>query len=150
MALRLQDLAPAPGSKREKKRVGRGPGSGWGKTAGKGHKGQKSRAGAKIPPWFEGGQMPLIRRIPKRGFTNIFRKEFAIINVRDLNRFPPDSDVGPEELKKSGLVKKIKHGIKLLGDGELKHPLKVRVHKASEAAVKKVEAAGGEVSVISS
>lgn len=150
MALRLHDLAPAPGSKKERKRVGRGPGSGWGKTAGKGHKGQKSRAGAKIPPWFEGGQMPLIRRIPKRGFTNIFRKEFAIINIRDLNRFSPDSEVGPEELKQAGLVKKIKDGIKLLGDGNLEHPLKIKVHKASKTAIKKVEAVGGEVLIISS
>ncbi len=150
MALRLQDLVPAPGSRRERKRVGRGPGSGWGKTAGKGHKGQKARSGAKIPPWFEGGQMPLIRRVPKRGFTNIFRKEYAIVNLRDLNRFPPNSEVGPEELKKSGLVKKLKNGIKLLGDGNLEHPLKIRVHKASESAIKKVEAAGGEVSIISS
>lgn len=149
MGLRLHDLAPAPGSRKTEKRVGRGPGSGRGTTAGKGHKGQKSRAGAKISPWFEGGQMPLIRRIPKRGFKNIFRKEYAIVNVRDLNRFSPHSEIGPEELKQLGLVKKVKDGIKLLGEGELNHPLTVRVHKASEAAVEKVRQAGGEVAIIS-
>jgi len=146
--LRLHDLAPAPGSRKVRKRVGRGPGSGWGKTAGKGHKGQKARSGAKIPPWFEGGQMPLIRRIPKRGFKNIFRKEYAVVNVRDLNRFPENSEIGPEELKKVGLVKKVKHGIKLLAEGELQHPVKIRVHKASESAVKKVQSVGGEVLII--
>ncbi|WP_093396074.1 50S ribosomal protein L15 [Thermodesulforhabdus norvegica] len=147
--MRLHDLKPAPGSRKERKRVGRGPGSGWGKTAGKGHKGQKARSGAKIPPWFEGGQMPLIRRIPKRGFTNIFRKEYAVVNLRDLNRFPANAEVGPDELKQAGLVKKIKDGIKLLADGELKHPLTIKVHRASEAAIQKVQQVGGTVSIIS-
>lgn len=150
MGLRLHDLKPAPGSKKDRKRVGRGPGSGWGKTAGKGHKGQKARSGAKIPPWFEGGQMPLIRRIPKRGFKNaVFRKEYAVVNLRDLNRFPANSEVGPEELRKAGLVKKMKEGIKLLADGELSHPLTIKVHKASEAAIQKVQQVGGTVSIIS-
>jgi len=149
MGLRLSDLAPAPGAKHKKKRVGRGPGSGHGKTACKGHKGQKARTGLEIPPWFEGGQMPLIRRAPKRGFNNKFRKKYAVVNLRDLNRFEPNSEIGPEELKKAGLVKKIETGIKLLAEGELTHPLKLKVHKASAAAIEKVKALGGEVVLLS-
>lgn len=149
MGLRLSDLAPAPGARHKKKRVGRGPGSGHGKTACRGHKGQKARRGLEIPPWFEGGQMPLIRRVPKRGFNNKFRKEYAIVNLRDLNRFEPNSEVGPEELKKAGLVKKFKNGIKLLAEGELNYPLTLKVHKASEAAIEKVKAVGGQVVLIS-
>lgn len=149
MGLRISDLAPAPGSRHKKKRVGRGPGSGHGKTACKGHKGQKARTGLEIPPWFEGGQMPLIRRTPKRGFHNKFRKEYAVVNLRDLNRFEPNSEVGPEELKKVGLVKKFKDGIKLLAEGELTHPLILKVHRASNAAVEKVKSVGGQVVLIS-
>lgn len=149
MGLRLSDLAPAPGARHKEKRIGRGPGSGHGKTACKGHKGQKARTGLEIPPWFEGGQMPLIRRTPKRGFNNKFRKEYAIVNLRDLNRFEANSEVGPEELAKAGLVRKFKSGVKLLAEGELNHPLILKVHKASEAAIEKVKAVGGQVVLIS-
>jgi large subunit ribosomal protein L15 len=148
VSMRLHDLAPAPGAKTSKKRVGRGSGSGLGKTAGKGHKGQKARSGGGIPPWFEGGQMPLQRRIPKRGFTNIFKRVYSIINVGDLQRFSSGTEVGPEILKEIGLLKKQNDGIKLLGNGELNYALTIRVHKASEAAVKKIEAAGGRVEFI--
>lgn len=147
--MRLNDLKPAAGSRKDKKRIGRGSGSGLGKTSGKGHKGQKARAGGGVVPWFEGGQMPLQRRIPKRGFHNLFRRVYAVVNVGDLDRFEPGSTVGPEELARAGLTKKQAHGIKLLGDGELKGALSVRVHKASAAAVAKVEAAGGRVEILS-
>jgi len=146
--MRLEDLAPAPGAKSNNKRKGRGSGSGQGKTAGKGAKGQKARAGGGTPPWFEGGQMPLQRRIPKRGFTNIYRKLFDVINVSDLQRFAAGTEVGPEQIVKSGLVKGHHDGIKLLGDGEIGYPLTIQVHKASAAAVSKIEAAGGRVELI--
>jgi len=148
--MRLEDLAPAPGAKKSKKRLGRGCGSGLGKTAGRGTKGQKSRSGGGTPPWFEGGQMPLQRRIPKRGFTNIFKKQFSLVNIGDLERVSAENEVGPEEIVKSGLIKKVHDGIKLLAKGELNKPLTVRVHKASAAAISKVEAAGGRVELISS
>lgn len=147
--MRLNALKPAAGSRKERKRVGRGSGSGLGKTAGKGHKGQKARAGGGVVPWFEGGQMPLQRRVPKRGFNNIFRKVYAVVNVGDLERFEPGSQVGPEELIRAGLAKKKADGIKLLGDGDLKVSLAVRVHKASASAVAKVQAAGGTVEILS-
>jgi large subunit ribosomal protein L15 len=147
--MRLDDLAPAPGAKKSKKRVGRGTGSGLGKTAARGSKGQNARSGGGTPPWFEGGQMPLQRRIPKRGFTNIFKKQYAIVNLGDLERFPSGTEVGPQQLAESGLVKKALDGIKLLADGQLTHPLTVQVHKASAAAVQKIEAAGGKVELIS-
>jgi large subunit ribosomal protein L15 len=146
--MRLQDLAPPPGAKKDRKRVGRGAGSGLGKTAGKGHKGQKARSGGGTPPWFEGGQMPLQRRIPKRGFTNIFKKQYSIINVDDLQRFSSGAEVGPMQLLQSGLVNSIGDGIKLLGDGLVEHPFTVQVHKASAAAIRKIEAAGGRVELI--
>jgi large subunit ribosomal protein L15 len=146
--MRLEDLAPARGAKSGRKRVGRGSGSGLGMTAGRGTKGQKSRSGGGTAPWFEGGQMPLQRRIPKRGFTNIFKKQYSIINVSDLERFTAGSQVGPKELMQTGLVKKVGDGIKLLADGDLTHPFTVQVHKASAAAVSKVEAAGGRVELI--
>ncbi len=147
--MRLNELKPAAGSRKDRKRIGRGSGSGLGKTAGKGHKGQKARAGGGVVPWFEGGQMPLQRRVPKRGFHNIFRKVYAVVNVGDLDRFEAGSQVGPEELTRAGLAKKKADGIKLLGDGELKVSLAVRVHKASGSAVAKVEAAGGTVEILS-
>lgn len=147
--MRLNELKPAAGSRKDRKRVGRGSGSGLGKTAGKGHKGQKARAGGGVVPWFEGGQMPLQRRVPKRGFHNMFRKEYAVVNVGDLERFEAGSSVGPEELIRAGLAKKKADGIKLLGDGDLKVALAVRVHKASASAVAKVEAAGGKVEILS-
>ena len=146
--MRLGDLAPAPGAKKTEKRVGRGSGSGLGKTAGKGHKGQKARAGAKHPAWFEGGQMPMQRRLPKRGFKNPFRVEYAVVNVGDLARFEAGSAVGIEELRASGLVKKLHGGVKLLAGGDLASPLTLTVHQASAAAIEKVKAAGGTVELI--
>ncbi len=146
--MKIHDLSPVEGSRKKKKRVGRGPGSGHGKTSCRGHKGQKSRSGGSIPPGFEGGQMPLQRRLPKRGFTNIFKKQYVLINIRDLNRFDPNSTIGIEALKNAGLVKKNKDSIKLLGDGEISHPVMLKVHKVSKTARDKIEAAGGKVEVI--
>jgi large subunit ribosomal protein L15 len=146
--MRLSELKPAPGSKHQKKRVGRGPGSGWGKTAGRGHKGQNSRAGGGTKPGFEGGQMPLTRRIPKRGFTNIFRKSWAIVNLRDLKRFPAESVVDAGALKEAGLIKQMSQRIKLLAQGEVTVPLVVKVHSVSEQAKARIEAAGGKVEVV--
>ena len=146
--MRLDELKPSPGSKHKPKRVGRGPGSGQGKTAGRGHKGQRSRSGAKISPKFEGGQMPLTRRLPKRGFTNIFQQPWAIVNIRDLNRFAPESIVDGEALTAAGLVKKLGRGIKILGQGEITVPLTVRVNAISKAARARIEAAGGKVEVL--
>jgi len=148
--MRLEDLAPAPGAKKSRKRVGRGTGSGLGKTAGRGTKGQKSRSGGGTPPWFEGGQMPLQRRVPKRGFTNIFKKVYGIVNIGDLQRFADGTEVTPLELLESGLVKKHYDAIKLLAQGEIGYALTVRVHKASAAAISKIEAAGGRVELITS
>jgi large subunit ribosomal protein L15 len=145
--MRLSELSPSPGSKHKKKRVGRGPGSGWGKTAARGHKGQNSRAGGGTRLGFEGGQMPLLRRIPKRGFTNIFRKPWAIVNLRDLNRFAADSVVDAGTLKEAGLVKQKTQRIKLLAQGEVTVALTVRVQAVSEQARTRVEAAGGKVEV---
>lgn len=146
--MRLDDLKPAPGSKKKRKRVGCGPGSGHGKTACRGTKGQKSRSGGKLPTWFEGGQMPLQRRIPKRGFTNIFRTVYQVVNVRDLNRFPANSVVDKDVLLDAGLVKKVDLPVKLLGEGTLEHPLKVVVHGCSKKAREIVEKAGGEVKLV--
>ncbi len=147
--MQLNELKPAKGSRHSKKRVGRGPGSGHGKTACKGHKGQKSRSGGGVPPWFEGGQMPLQRRVPKRGFNNIrFKKRYAVVNVSALNKFDEKAEVTPETLKEKGLIKKVLDGVKILGDGEITKPLKVKVHKISESARKKIEAAQGEVELI--
>jgi large subunit ribosomal protein L15 len=146
--MRLSELQPSPGSKHKKKRVGRGPGSGWGKTAARGFKGQNSRAGGGTKPGFEGGQMPLTRRIPKRGFNNIFRQAWTIINLRDLNRFPADSVVDEAALKAAGLVKnQVKH-IKLLGQGEVTVPLVIKIQAVSSQAKSRIEAAGGRVEVV--
>jgi len=144
----LSNLKPAIGSTKNRKRIGRGQGSGTGKTAGKGHKGQKARSGGSIKPGFEGGQMPLQRRLPKRGFTPLTRKEYALVNLRDLAQFEPDSVVDIEALSASGLVGQVKDGIKILGDGELGHALTVKAHKFSKSAVAKIEAAGGKVEVL--
>jgi len=144
----LGELKPPQGARKKRKRVGRGIGSGHGKTACRGSKGQNARAGRGTKAGFEGGQMPLQRRLPKRGFRSPFRKEFSIIHVGDLNRFPKDSVVEPELLYQSGLLKKTDR-VKLLSDGELQHPLTIRVHRVSKAALKKVEAASGRVEVIS-
>ena len=141
----LGELKPPRGAKRGPKRVGRGPGSGLGKTAGKGHKGQKARSGAPIRPGFEGGQMPLQRRLPKRGFRNIFKKRYALVHVRDLNRFSAGEMVDVDALRKSGLVKRAADAVKIVGDGELTIALTVRVHAVTEAARKKIEAASGKV-----
>ena len=146
--MRLEDLSPAPGSKHSKKRVGRGPGSGWGKTAGRGSKGQKSRAGGNVKPGFEGGQMPLTRRIPKRGFNNPFKKTYAVVNLRDLVDFAADSVVDEEALRQAGLVKGQPGGIKLLAQGEVTVPLTVRVQAVSAQARARIEAAGGRVEVV--
>jgi len=145
----LGELKPPEGSRNKRKRVGRGVGSGHGKTACRGSKGQKARSGRSTKAGFEGGQMPLQRRLPKRGFRHPFKKEYTIIHVRDLNRFPKDTVVGPELLIQSGF-KKRGEGFKLLSDGELQHPLTIKVHRVSKAAVKKVEAASGRVEVIAS
>jgi large subunit ribosomal protein L15 len=146
--MRLEELKPAEGATKKAKRVGRGVGSGSGKTAGKGHKGQKARSGGVKGPGFEGGQMPLQRRIPKRGFTNIFRKEYAVVNVSDLAKLGGNDAVTPEMLKQAGLINDMKDGLKVLGMGELKSKLTVRAHKFSKSAVEKIQAAGGKAEVI--
>ncbi|HBT46542.1 MAG TPA: 50S ribosomal protein L15 [Peptococcaceae bacterium] len=146
--MQLHELRPAPGARRPRTRVGRGIGSGLGKTAGRGHKGQKARAGGGVRPGFEGGQMPLTRRIPKRGFTNIFKRQLAVVNVGDLERFDSGTVVTPELLREAGLVKKGRDGVKVLGDGEITKPLVVKAQAASRQAVAKIEAAGGRVEVI--
>jgi len=141
----LSTLSPPAGSRKRRKRVGRGEGSGHGGTSCKGHKGQKARSGGKTALGFEGGQMPLKRRLPKRGFTNIFKKQYAIINVADLSGFAANSIVDPEALLSRGLVKKINDGIKVLGAGEIDRPLVLKVHKYSQTAFNKIVAAGGQV-----
>jgi large subunit ribosomal protein L15 len=149
--MELHDLHPAPGAKRPRKRVGRGPGSGNGKTAGRGHKGQKSRSGFSRRYGFEGGQMPLVRRIPKHGFTNIFRVEFQVVNLRDLERVFADGDsVSPEEMVEKGLVRGGKRLVKVLADGELSKKLTVRAHKFSASARVGIEKAGGSCEVVTS
>ncbi|EQB86038.1 large subunit ribosomal protein L15 [Clostridium punense] len=146
--MRLHELRPAEGSKKSPKRIGRGTGSGWGKSAGKGQKGQNSRSGGGVRPGFEGGQMPLYRRLPKRGFTNIFAKEYTCINVDRLNIFENGTEVTPELLLQTGMVKKVNDGIKILGNGNLEKNLTVKANKISKAAAEKIEAAGGKVEVI--
>ena len=147
--MKLHELSPAAGSKKEVKRIGRGAGSGQGKTAGKGHKGQKSRAGRGMRPGFEGGQMPLQRRVPKRGFVNIFGKEFSIVNVSALDQsFEDGAVVDIDALIEKGLVKKVLDGVKILGNGEISKKLTVQVNAYSEAAKQKIEAAGGKAEVI--
>lgn len=146
--MKLHELSPALGSKKEAKRIGRGHGSGQGKTAGKGHKGQKARSGRGMRAGFEGGQMPLQRRIPKRGFNNIFAKQIVAINVGALNAFEDGSIVDANSIIKAGITKKEYDGIKILGNGELKKNLTVKVAAFSESARKKIEAAGGKAEVI--
>ncbi len=143
--MKLGTLKPPEGSKMRKKRVGRGIGSGHGKTACRGTKGQRSRSGRGIPPGFEGGQMPLQRRVPKRGFTNIFKKRFALVNLRDLNRFKANSVVDVETLRKAGLVQKVHDGVKILGRGRITIPLTLRVHRVSKGAAEKIVAAQGRI-----
>jgi len=146
--MKLNELSPAKGSHKPRKRLGRGVGSGTGKTAGRGTKGYNSRSGGGVRPGFEGGQMPLHRRLPKRGFKNIFRKNFAIINIRDLSGFKKGSLVDEAALVDKGLVKGKRDGIKLLGNGEIKYPLSIRLNKISNNAREKIEAVDGNIEVI--
>jgi len=146
--MKLHELTPAPGSRHSRKRLGRGPGSGLGKTSGRGHKGQWARSGGGVRPGFEGGQNPLYRRLPKRGFTNIHRKEYAVVNVQELNRFEAGTEVTPELLLETGIVKNPRDGIKILGEGDLGVNLTVKAHKFSQSAVEKIQAAGGKTEVI--
>lgn len=146
--MELNNIKPPCGARKKPKRVGRGRGSGHGKTAGKGTKGQRSRSGPKSSRGYEGGQMPLQRRVPKRGFTNIFRKEYEVINVERLNSFEKGSEVTPELLNEKGMVKLNRDGVKILGNGELKVSLTVRANLFSKSAREKIEAAGGKVEVV--
>lgn len=146
--MKLHELRAVPGATKAPKRKGRGTASGQGTTAGRGMNGQKSRSGGKIRPGFEGGQMPLYRRIPKRGFTNIWGTEYTVLNVADLNRFEAGTEVTPELLKEAGVVKQVKDGIKILGNGTLEKNITVKANKFSKTAVEKIEAAGGKAEVI--
>ena len=146
--MKLHELSPAPGSKTEAKRKGRGPGTGNGKTAGRGHKGQNARSGGGVRPGFEGGQMPLYRRLPKRGFTNIFAKEYVSINVSELNTFEDGAEVTPALLLENGIVSKILDGIVILGRGELNKKLTVKAARFSKTAAEKIEAVGGKAEVM--
>ncbi len=146
--MKLHELKPPAGSRKRRKIVGRGPGSGHGQTAGRGEKGQKARSGGGSRPWFEGGQLPLHRRVPKRGFTNIFRKQYAIVNVKDLNRFEAGTAVTPAALQAAGLIRARGDGVKILGDGELSRALTVSAQKFSQQAAEKIRAAGGTVQVL--
>ena len=146
--MKLHELKPAEGTTKSKKRLGRGTATGQGKTAGKGQKGQKSRSGGGVRVGFEGGQMPLYRRLPKIGFTNVFRKEYAVVNLSDLERFDNGTIVNPEVLKEAGLVKAMLAGVKILGNGDLTKNLTVQAHKFSKTATEKIAAAGGKVEVI--
>lgn len=141
--LDLSNLSPYPGSTKQRKRLGRGHGSGHGKTSGRGHKGYKARSGSSIKPGFEGGQMPLQRRVPKRGFTNIFRKDIAIVNVGDFDRFEDGAEINLQSLKEKGLVGRKYTDVKILGDGDLTIKVTVKAAKISESARKKIEGAGG-------
>lgn len=143
--MKLSELKPSRGSRKRRKVVGRGPGSGHGKTSCRGHKGQKSRSGGNLPIWFEGGQMPLQRRLPKRGFRNIFKKEYSIINLDDLKSFDEGLTITPELLLEKRIIKKIKDGIKILGNGDINKPVIIKATKISESAKEKIEAAGGKI-----
>ncbi|MEJ2006592.1 MAG: 50S ribosomal protein L15 [Acidobacteriota bacterium] len=149
MALHIGTLRPPSGAHKRPKRVGQGMGSGHGKTATRGSKGQRSRSGMRMRPGFEGGQMPLHRRLPKRGFTNIFKKQFAIINLGDLEGFDPKEKVTPELLVRRGLVGRLRDGLKVLGGGELSVPLQIAAHHFSKSAEEKIRKAGGKAEVIS-
>jgi large subunit ribosomal protein L15 len=148
MAIALNNLRPARGANRKNKRVGRGMGSGHGKTATRGYKGQLSRSGTSVRPGFEGGQMPLHRRLPKRGFHNIFRKEYAVVNLEQLAKLDARIPVDPDLLKQKGIVKNLKDGVKVLGFGELKKAIRVRAHKFSKQAAEKIQNAGGSIEII--
>ena len=147
--MNIQSLSPAPNSTFSEKRLGRGTGSGHGKTAGKGHKGQNARSGGGVRPGFEGGQMPLIRRLPKRGFTNNWRKVYTTINVSELNKLEPNTIVTAEFLKATGKISKInEYGLKVIGNGEINIPLTVKANKFSESAIQKIQNAGGTIEVV--
>ncbi|KNF08038.1 50S ribosomal protein L15 [Gottschalkia purinilytica] len=147
--MKLHQLRPnVGGGSKNTKRLGRGTATGQGKTAGRGQKGQKSRSGGGVRPGFEGGQMPLYRRLPKRGFTNIFATKYVIVNLEDLNRFDDNTEITPELLIESGLIKKLEDGVKILGNGELNKKLTVKANKFSKSAAEKIEANGGKVEVI--
>lgn len=145
--MNLSELHPPAGQKHKRKRVGRGPGSGLGKTAGRGEKGQKSRSGYSRRLGFEGGQMPLVRRVPKRGFNNIFRKEFAVINLERLDALE-GARFSPESLVQAGVIKNLRSGLKVLGDGEIKRAIEVSAHRVSKSAREKIETAGGKVELL--
>lgn len=146
--MKLHELKPAEGARKDKTRVGRGTGSGCGKTSGRGHKGQKSRSGGGVRPGFEGGQMPIYRRLPKRGFKNIWRKEYAEVNVSTLNVFDDDMTVDAVALVEMGILKNVLDGVRILGDGELTKKLAVKAQGFTKTAIQKIEAAGGTAEVI--
>ena len=146
--MKLHELSPSEGSKKKNFRVGRGHGSGNGKTAGKGHKGQNARSGGGVRPGFEGGQMPIYRRLPKRGFTNIFAKEYVSVNVEMLNKFENGTEVTAETLKEAGVISKVCDGVVILGRGELEKSLTVKAKRFSKTAEEKITAAGGKVEVV--
>lgn len=146
--MKLHEFKAPAGSTSNRKRRGRGTATGQGKTSGRGMNGQKSRSGGGVRLGFEGGQMPLYRRLPKRGFTNIFGTEYTIVNVKDLNKFDAGTVVTPELLAEAGMIKQVKDGVKILGDGELKNGLTVKANKFSKTAIEKIEAAGGKAEVI--
>ncbi|WP_456277069.1 50S ribosomal protein L15 [Bacillus sp. AK128] len=146
--MKLHELKPTEGSRKERKRLGRGIGTGQGKTSGKGHKGQNARSGGGVRPGFEGGQTPLFQRLPKRGFTNIHRKEFTIVNLDTLNRFEEGTEITPELLLETGVISKYTAGVKILGKGVLEKKLTVKAHKFSSSAKEAIEAAGGKTEVV--
>jgi large subunit ribosomal protein L15 len=146
--VQIHQLKPAYGAGKKDKRIGRGPGSGHGKTSTKGHKGHLARAGGGKGPGFEGGQMPLIQRVPKRGFNNAFRESYSVVNLKDLNRFEAGEPVTPERMKKAGLAKSGRGKIKILGDGDLSKPLVVRAHRFSRSALEKIQKAKGSAEVL--
>jgi large subunit ribosomal protein L15 len=146
--MKLHELKPTEGSTRDRKRLGRGTATGQGKTSGRGQKGQNSRSGGGVRPGFEGGQMPIYRRLPKRGFKNPFKKEWAIINISQLNKFEESTVITPELLLEKGIIRKIVDGVKVLGDGKLQTKLTVHAHQFSQSAKEKIEAAGGKAEVI--
>lgn len=148
--MKLHELTPPSGSRKRRKIVGRGPGSGHGQTSGRGEKGQKARAGGGSRPWFEGGQLPLHRRVPKRGFTNTFRRVYAVLNVKDLERFAAGTAVTPATLADAGLVRTAGVPVKILGEGNLSKALTVSAHRFSKSAAEKIRAAGGTLEVIAS
>jgi large subunit ribosomal protein L15 len=148
MGIHIGSLRPPKGATKSRKRRGQGMGTGLGKTAGRGNKGQRSRSGSRLRRGFEGGQMPLQRRLPKRGFTNIFKKQFAIVNLGDLEGFGPEEKITPELLAACGVIKKLGDGLRVLGNGELKAPLKIAAHHFSKSALEKIQKAGGTAEVI--